>query len=248
MPRRRYATQEFHSSAQNAPGLPQSRLRSISGRLITNNSNCPTARVGAYGHSFKTLDGRQIRWHQAAPRPPHQPAFKVAPPSLDSSHGRRRRLQAHLQGLITEFANQLEEFDPNSPAHAAALRFRQGIIPDLMIDTRSKNPSGDVAKTLEDCTLADMKALVPGAAHSESTSTAFSHSVEKRQKKIGLNYHAAARSLGAELGSQPGSPGPVESELNTCNLGEVLASSPARTRAVQRIPRHHRPDRLSTRR
>ena len=35
-------------------------------------------------------------------------------------------------------------------------------------------------------------------------------------------YHAAARSLDAELDSQPGSPGPVESELNTFNSGKAL--------------------------
>ena len=81
MPRCRYTAQEFHSSAQNALGLPQSRLKSILGRPITNNANCPTARVDAYGHSFKNRDGRQIRRHQAAPRPPREPAFKVAPPS-----------------------------------------------------------------------------------------------------------------------------------------------------------------------
>ena len=44
-----------------------------------------------------------------------------------------------------------------------------------------------------------------------------SHSVEKRQKQVSPAYHAAARSLDAELDSQPGSPGPAESELNTVN-------------------------------
>ena len=67
-----------------------------------------------------------------------------------------------------------------------------------------------------------MKALAPGAADSESTSAAFSHSAEKRQKQVSHFYRAAARSLDAELDSQPGSPGPVESELNTYNSGEVL--------------------------
>ena len=39
--------------------------------------------------------------------------------------------------LFTEFANQLPELDPNSPAHAAALRYRQGAIPDVMLDATS---------------------------------------------------------------------------------------------------------------
>ena len=32
-------------------------------------------------------------------------------------------------GFFTGFVNQLPELDPNSPAHAAALRYREGIIP-----------------------------------------------------------------------------------------------------------------------
>ena len=67
-----------------------------------------------------------------------------------------------------------------------------------------------------------MKTLAPGIAYSESASAAFSHSVEKRQEQVSPAYRAAARSLDAELGSQPGSPGPVESELNTYNPGKVL--------------------------
>ena len=67
-----------------------------------------------------------------------------------------------------------------------------------------------------------MKTLAPGKAYSESTSTALSHSVAKRQEQVSPAYHAAARSLDAELGSQPGSPGPVESELNNYNSGNVL--------------------------
>ena len=61
-----------------------------------------------------------------------------------------------------------------------------------------------------------------GTVYSESASTTPSHSVEKRQKQVSPACHAAARSLGAELGSQPCSPGPVESELNTYNSGNVL--------------------------
>ena len=61
-----------------------------------------------------------------------------------------------------------------------------------------------VEKNLGDRTPADMKTLAPGVAYSESASTAFSHSVEKRQEQVSLAYHAAAMSLDAELGSQPG--------------------------------------------
>ena len=47
-----YTAQEIQSSAHNALGVRQSRPKSILGRPITNNSSCPTARAGAYGHSF----------------------------------------------------------------------------------------------------------------------------------------------------------------------------------------------------
>ena len=67
-----------------------------------------------------------------------------------------------------------------------------------------------------------MKILSPGAAYSESTPAAFSDSIETRQEQVNPAYHAAARSLDAELDSQPGSPGPVKSELNTYNSGKVL--------------------------
>ena len=49
----RFTAREFESPAQNALELPQSRLKSILGTPITNNTNCPTARVDPYGHSFK---------------------------------------------------------------------------------------------------------------------------------------------------------------------------------------------------
>ena len=38
------------------------------------------------------------------------------------------------KGLFTEFANELPELDPDSPAHAADLRYLQGIIPGHMLD------------------------------------------------------------------------------------------------------------------
>ena len=74
---------------------------------------------------------------------------------------------------------------------------------------------------LGDRNLADIKTLAPGAVYSKSASTAPSNSVEKRQEQVSPAYHAAARSLDAELGSKPDS-GSVESELNTYNSGNVL--------------------------
>ena len=84
------------------------------------------------------------------------------------------------------------------------------------------DPSENVAKTLRDRTHADMKALAPGKAYSESTSTAPSHSAEKREKQVSLACDAATGSLDAELDLKPGSPGPVESELHTYNSRKSL--------------------------
>ena len=42
-----------------------------------------------------------------------------------------------FKGLFTEFAKQLPELDPDSPAHDGALRYRQGTITDLMLDAMS---------------------------------------------------------------------------------------------------------------
>ena len=67
--------------------------------------------------------------------------------------------------------------------------------PDLMLDTRPIDLSEYAAITLRHRTLVDMKALAPGTAHPESTSTAFSHTAEKRQKQGSPAYHASARSL-----------------------------------------------------
>ena len=83
-----------------------------------------------------------------------------------------------------------------------------------MLGATSIDLPGNVAKMLGGGTLAGIKALAPGAANCGSTSAAFSHPAEKRQKQVNPSYHAAARSLDAELDSQPSSPGPVEFELN----------------------------------
>ena len=57
LPRCSYTAPESRSSAQNALGLPQSRLKSISGRPMANNAHFQTSRVGAFGYSSKTATG-----------------------------------------------------------------------------------------------------------------------------------------------------------------------------------------------
>ena len=51
--------------------------------------------------------------------------------------------------LLTGFVNQLPKPDPKNPAHSADLRYRQGIIPDLMHDATSLNPQRTMLKFSE---------------------------------------------------------------------------------------------------
>ena len=56
-----------------------------------------------------------------------------------------RGFQRNCKGLFTEFVGQLPKLNPNSPAYAADLRSRQGIISDLVLDATSINLSEYVA-------------------------------------------------------------------------------------------------------
>ena len=172
-----------------------------------NNSNCPTALVDPHGHSLETVTGVK---HDGTRRLPGTRRLHDLLVKLLSNLLRRAKIP-HMggvggfkrtrQGLFTEFLNQLPELDPDNPAHAAALRYRQGVIPGLMLDTESIDLLGNVAKAHGGRALADMRALAPGIAYSESTSTTFSHSADKRQKQASPAYHTAARYLDAELES-----------------------------------------------
>ena len=131
----KYTTREFHSSAQNALGMEQSRLKSISGRPVKNNANCLTARVGAYAlsplltiASVKHGGTRQLQELLVDLLSKWLRRVKIT--HMSGVGGFKRTCNGHF----AEFANQLLELDPDSPAQAEALRYRQGIIPDLMLD------------------------------------------------------------------------------------------------------------------
>ena len=93
--------------------------------------------------------------------------------------------------------------------------------PDLTADATSIDLPEYVSKVLRDLTLTDLRTLVPGAAHTGSRSTAFTHFGKKRQKQVSPAYQAVARSLEAVLDSQPISPGPIKSELSTFDSKKV---------------------------
>ena len=220
-----FTTQEHHSSVQNALGLPQSRLKFILGRPIMNNSNFRTARVDPYGYSSEAVAGVK----HGGIRRLHDLLVNLLSKWL------RRAKITHMggvgdykhtcKGLFTEFIDHLPKLDPNSPTYAEDLRFRQNITRDFLLDATSIDLPENVAKMLGDRTLADIRALAPGAVYSESASTAFFHSFEKRQRQDSPAYHAAARSLDGAQHLQPTkSPGPRRRRVRG---------------AVQRIPRHH---------
>ena len=119
------------------------------------------------------------------------------------------------KGLFTEVANRLPELDPDGPAHAEALRYRQSIVADLMLDAASLDLSGSLAKTLGDGTPVDMKAFVPG---DEAIGIHIGTLTPRRRETAGRSQPRLPRCgqvhrRGAR--SQPGSPEPVESELST---------------------------------
>ena len=63
--------------------------------------------------------------------------------------------------------------------------------------------------------------LAPGQAYSESQSTAFGESVQKRADKAHGDYHETAKKLDAKLGTHADPTGSVETEMNSCNSGRV---------------------------
>ena len=56
----------------------------------------------------------------------------------------------------------------------------------------------------------DIRALAPGQAYWESSSTTFGASVQKRADRVHMDYHKAAMKLDAKLGTHADATGPAE--------------------------------------
>ena len=112
---------------------------------------------------------------------------------------------------FSEQINRLSDNDSDDD------RWRQGIIPDLIIDAHSLEHVEDRARARfgDATTLGDVKTLAPGQAYSESPSTDFGASVQKRADKVHEDYQKAAKKLDAKLGTPASATGPVEAEMNT---------------------------------
>ena len=101
------------------------------------------------------------------------------------------------KGTFSEQINRLGDNDSDDG------RWRQGFIPDLIVDAQSLEHVEDRARARfgEATTLGDVKTLAPGQAYSESLSTDFGASVQKRAGKVHEDYHKAAKKLDAKLGT-----------------------------------------------
>ena len=102
-------------------------------------------------------------------------------------------------------------------------RWLQGIVPDLIIGALYLEHLEEEAHAsfCDTTALGDVKALAPGQAYSESPSTAFGASVQKRADKAHEDYHRTSKKLDAKLGTHPDATGPVETEMNPNNPGRV---------------------------
>ena len=213
-----FSAAEFRSASQSKLGLPQTRLKSLIGRTITNNANCPLTRVDQYGHSLKTVKGAQYDGIRRL----HDNFVNLFSKLLGRSGihhmGGVCGFKRTCKNLFSEHLNTLVGMDDSEIE-----RFIQGIIPDLMIDATSLELSQEAAQTFgTNCTLTDVKTLAPGQTYSQSTSEMFSAAVAKRQSKVSKDYHNAARKLDQKLGTPPGVLGKVETEMNRYNSGEVV--------------------------
>ena len=84
---------------------------------------------------------------------------------MDGVGGNKRT----CKGLFTEYANRINPPAPNGPDCAVALRYRQGIIAELMVNTASLGVSGSEAGILGDRTPGDMEVLASGKTYSGFT-------------------------------------------------------------------------------
>ena len=80
---------------------------------------------------------------------------------------------------------------------------------------------GAYARFGDATTLADVITLAPGQAYSESPSTAFGASAQKRADKVHGDYHRFSKGLDEKPGTHTDITGSVETEMNSHNSGRV---------------------------
>ena len=188
-----FTPSKCRSAVQSELGLARSRLPPPVGRTTTNHASCPTAQVGAYGHTTKAVTGAQY----ADIRKPHGTLVNLASRLLSwakiTHMGGACGFKMTCKGILYGQVNPLQypvTYD------LAALRFLQGIAAGLMLDTTSLALLEGRPETVGNRALCDWKTPSPGAAYSEPTSTATAPAAKKRQGKAGPDYHQVTNNGG----------------------------------------------------
>ena len=219
----RFTPHDFRSAVQNQFGVAQSCLAAIIGLIITNHVNCPTLHVDKYGYNLKTVTGttddatRQL--HNAFQNTVSKWLCRARIPHKGGAWGKPRSCKDIFSGLLNRLA------DVEGEGGEEARRWRQGIIPDLVINALDLThlSEGSAQRRYGNAnTMADVKTLAPGGAYSQSAATTKMDAVLQRELKVTNDYHTAASKLDERYhGTAPEVTGPIEAKLNTYNSGKV---------------------------
>jgi hypothetical protein len=198
-------------------------LAAIIGLIITNHVNCPTLHVDKYGYNLKTVTGttddatRQL--HNAFQNTVSKWLCRARIPHKGGAWGKPRSCKDIFSGLLNRLA------DVEGEGGEEARRWRQGIIPDLVINALDLThlSEGSAQRRYGNAnTMADVKTLAPGGAYSQSAATTKMDAVLQRELKVTNDYHTAASKLDERYhGTAPEVTGPIEAKLNTYNSGKV---------------------------
>ena len=211
----KFTSAEYRSAFQNKFGMPQGALRGVVGSsFATNNTNSGTHVVDEFGDNIKKATCTRGGTTQAL----HNGFLTLVTDMLKYSG-------IDVKGGKDTFGVYVNARVPlDNPANQ---RWKQGIIPDAVIQGRSlpalEGPGAERfgGKT----TLLDVKTLSPcdnyKARLPASPESPFAAVVRKRESKVNKDYHRHARELDAKVfGTLPGAVGPIEKELNT--YGKVV--------------------------
>ena len=197
--------------------MPQSRFLPIAGRPIAKHAKNTPLRVDVYGYFLKTVTGAMYD----GIRQLHDSIVNLLSRWLKRAHvPHKGGAWGNPQTCKDTFSEQINRLSDNDSDNN---RWLQGIIPDLKINALYLDhlEEGAYSRFGDATTPGDFKALAPGQAYSESPSTAFGASVQKRADKVHEDYHRTAKKLDAKLGTHADATGPVETEMNSYNSGRV---------------------------
>mmetsp|Transcript_23211 Transcript_23211/g.27314 ORF Transcript_23211/g.27314 Transcript_23211/m.27314 type:complete len:260 (-) Transcript_23211:51-830(-) len=118
----------------------------------------------------------------------------------------------------------------DTSTHSAADdRWRQGILPDAVVDGKNLPASylgAGMARFGGVASLIDFKTVAPGTRYEQNLPAGrspFGAVVEQRQSDVNRDYHQTAKKMDAARGTPPDTIGPIELEMNTYgHEGEVI--------------------------